>query len=162
MSCYTSLRFVDCTRFLMATERGSALASFCLTVTITILLLIAPDVMAASKRRPDCASVTPARTQEICQAMAASFTWQWSGHAIIAPGYKPDLQTIGKAYCRAKITQADAPALEKLRQSMDWRLQSAAEQLQKILSAQEGTSQEPENSVFNPKSPHYVLRGGCG
>lgn len=132
-----------------------------LLVLLITALLLSPDVMAAGKRRPDCAGVQPERAREICVAMAASFTWQWTGHASIAPSYKPDLQTIGQAYCRAKLTPADAPALKQLQQSSDWRLESAAGWLLNILDAEEGKSAEPENSVFNPASPHYVLRQGC-
>lgn len=139
----------------------SARTSLCLSLATTTLLL-SPDAMAAGKRRPDCAGVQPARAREICLALAASFTWQWTGHASIAPGYKPDLKTIGQAYCGAKITRADAQALEQLRQSRDWRLESATDWLLKILDAQAGKSSEPENSVFNPESTHYVLREGCG
>ncbi len=131
------------------------------TMFITFLVLLAPDALAASKGRPDCAGVQPARTREICGAIAASLTWQWMGHAIVAPAYKPDFKTIGQAYCRAKITRADAPALEQLQKSTDWRLESAAEWLLKILDAQEGKSSEPENSVFNPANAAYVLRQGC-
>lgn len=128
---------------------------------IIVILLLAPDGWAASKRRPDCAGVQPARTREICAAIAASLTWQWLGHAIVAPGYKPDFKTIGQAYCQAKITRADTPALEQLRKSTDWRLESAAGWLLNMLDAQAGKSSEPENSVFNPANPAYVLRQGC-
>lgn len=132
----------------------------CLLLTAALLLL-APEAGAANKRRPDCAGVQPERTRAICTAIAASFTWQWMGHAIVAPGYKPDLQTIGKAFCRAKIARADQPALEQLRKSTDWRLESAAGWLLNMLDAQEGKSGEPENSVFNPANQAYVLRQGC-
>lgn len=130
-------------------------------IFIAALLLFALEAEAASKLRPDCSGMTPVRTREICEAMAASFTWQWTGHSTLAPGYKPDLKTISKAYCRANIKRADVPALGLLRQSTDWRLESAAEWLLKILDAQEGMSSEPENSVFNPKSKSYVMRQGC-
>jgi len=56
-----------------------------------------------TRRNIGCAEVPPGRSRQICEAVAKSLTWQWMGHAIIAPGYKPSFESILKVYCQEKI-----------------------------------------------------------
>ena len=115
-----------------------------------------------------CAEIAPARQRQICEAIAASLTWQWMGHAIIAPGYKPSFEGSRKAYCELKIGKDDMEALQRLRQYdpkrkwlPDWRLESAADTLLRIVANLDGKGDEPETSIFNPQNPEYILKKGC-
>jgi hypothetical protein len=115
-----------------------------------------------------CAEVPSGRARQICEAIAASLTWQWMGHAIVAPGYKPNVDGVLRVFCDLKIGRADTEALKGLtnydptqRWLPDWRLQSMAEMLLRIISGLTGTGDEPENSIFNPKNPNFVLKHGC-
>jgi hypothetical protein len=40
----------------------------------------------------------------------------------------------------------------------DWRLESGADILLRIVANRDGTGNEPKNSIFNPKSPDYLLQ----
>lgn len=109
-----------------------------------------------------CSNVAPGREQEICRSISDSMQWTWFGHAIISPGWRPTFDSIRDVYCRRQVTTADLPVLESLRQGMpDWRRESAAENLQRILKNLDGSADEPENSIFHPKNPSYILRNGC-
>jgi hypothetical protein len=54
------------------------------------------------------------------------------------------------------------PALEHLKQGSDWRLQDGADGLIRLIGSANGRPAEPENSIFNPANPQYILKGGCG
>ena len=115
-----------------------------------------------------CAEIAAARPRQICEAIAASLTWQWMGHAIIAPGYKPDFEGARKVYCELKIGKGDMEALQRLKQydpklkwRPDWRLESGADMLLRIVANLDGRGDEPENSIFNPRNPGYILKKGC-
>jgi hypothetical protein len=61
------------------------------------------------------------------------------------------------------VSEADVPTLKDLRsKATDWRLESSTEELQSIIENADGKGTEPENSIFNPKNPEYILKGGCG
>jgi len=90
------------------------------------------------------------------------------GHAIVAPGYKPSFEGAREVYCRLKIGKDDMEALQRLKQYdpklkwlPDWRLESGADMLLRIVANLDGTGGEPENSVFNPKNAEYILKNGC-
>ena len=94
--------------------------------------------------------------------------WQWMGHATIAPGYKPSFEGARKVYCELKIGKDDIAALQRLKQYdpkqkwvPDWRLESGADMLLRILANLDGKADEPENSIFNPKNSGYILKNGC-
>ena len=115
-----------------------------------------------------CAEITPARSRQICEAIAVSLTWQWMGHAIVAPGYKPSFEGARKVYCDLKIGKDDVEALQRLKKydpkrkwSPDWRLESGTDMLLRIVANLDGQGDEPESSIFNPKNPEYVLGRGC-
>ena len=62
---------------------------------------------------------------------------------------------------RARVL-ADLPVLQDLRQTCsDWRMESCADDLIRILKNRDGTGDEPEQSMFNPKNAAYILKRGC-
>lgn len=107
------------------------------------------------------------RAAEICIAIGRHLSWQWMGHAVPAPGFKPSFTGLRKTYCQARISKDDLPVLNELRSYVppgkkpDWRLESAASMLITLIENQDGQGSEPRNSVFNPLNPDYVLKGGC-
>jgi hypothetical protein len=114
-----------------------------------------------------CGDVPSDRARQICAAIAASLTWQWMGHAIVAPGYKPNFDGALRVFCDLKIGEADTETLKDLttydptrRWLPDWRLQSMAEMLLRIISDLAGTGDDSGSSIFNPKNPNYVLKHG--
>jgi len=142
-------------------------------VAALLFALLLPDMAQAKEhslrsRDLGCAEITPARSRQICNAIAASQTWQWMGHATIAPGYKPSLEGARKVYCELKIGKDDIEALQRLKQYdpklkrvPDWRLESGADMLLRIVTNLDGKGDEPENSIFNPKNSQYILRKRC-
>jgi hypothetical protein len=87
--------------------------------------------------------------------------WTWMGHAIIAPGWRVTWSALRQVYCRERIAAADLPALEYLKQASDWRLQEGADGLIRIIRNASGQATDPENSIFNPANPQYILMGDC-
>ena len=77
-------------------------------------------------------------------------------------GLALDLAGIRRVYCGQNIAAADIPALETLARAADWRLETGAANLLRLVAASGGKSDEPETSIFNPQNPDYLLRGGCG
>ena len=123
---------------------------------------------SAYSRDIGCAEVAAGRSRQICERIAASLTWQWMGHATIAPGYKPSFEGIRKVYCELKIGKDDVEALQgltkydpKRRWLPDWRLESGADMLLRIVANLNGSGDDPENSIFNPRNSAYILRNGC-
>lgn len=102
------------------------------------------------------------RGRQICEAISQSLTWQWMGHAVIAPGYKPDSGSLANVHCRLKIGKDDLDALQRLTQSHDWRLQVGAEMLLRMATDGDGKTGEPENSMSDPASAGSGLGKGCG
>jgi hypothetical protein len=126
------------------------------------LLAVWPKNYMAS-REIGCDRAAPGRSQEICRALSSSMRWTWMGHAIVSPGWRPTWRGIAQTWCSAHITDAVLPLLEGLRHaSSDWRLESAAEDLIRIFKNRDGSGDEPENSIFNPRNPAYILKDGCG
>jgi hypothetical protein len=103
-----------------------------------------------------CAEVAAGRSRQICERIAASLTWQWMGHATIAPGYKPSFEGIRKVYCEMKVGKDDVETLQglttynpKRKWLPDWRLESGAGMLLRIVVNRNGNGNEPENSTRN-------------
>jgi hypothetical protein len=144
----------------MTRARTFAIVSVIVVVCfILVFLLLMPDGRMAS-RDIGCAKVPPGRANHICNALSASMHWTWLGHAIISPGWRLNWSDIRQVYCDEKITDADLTILETLKRGADWRLQNGADSLIRIVSGRnEGA--EPENSVFNPNNPYYILKNGC-
>jgi hypothetical protein len=95
-----------------------------------------------------CAHFAPGRAGTICGALAESMTWM--GHAMIAPGWRVTWNALRQVYCREGISPVDLPALEYLKQGSDGRLENGAD----------GRAAEPENSIFSPANPQYILKHG--
>jgi hypothetical protein len=137
-------------------------------ILVPVLLLLAPAAAFCwpsgymLSRDIGCARADTARGSEICKAISESMRWTWAGHAIISPGWRPTWAGLRDVYCGRGIGEADLAALEGLRaRALDWRLESATGNLVTLLKNHDGSGGEPENSVFHPKNPHYVLKGGC-
>jgi hypothetical protein len=109
-----------------------------------------------------CTKAPTNRGREICNAISASMEWTWMGHAIVSPGWRTTRPGIAKVYCREHITATDLPVLASFKGGLDdWRLESGAEELTYLVNNADGKGDAPENSIFNPKNPSYVLKGGC-
>jgi hypothetical protein len=77
------------------------------------------------------------------------------GHAIVSPGWRLTWRGLAHVWCTLQITGADMPVLQDLRQtSSHWRLEEGADDLMRILKNRGGTGDEPENSMFNRRTPH--------
>jgi len=129
-----------------------------------LFVFLLPDVSQAKDyslhgRDIGCAEVAPGRLRQICEAISASLTWQWMGHAVIAPGYKPSFKGIRNVYCALKIGKDDVKDLQELKQYdparrwlPDWRLESGADMLLRIVTNLDGTDDGSVSSIFNPKT----------
>jgi hypothetical protein len=145
----------------------------CLCAAVLLLASPLPEMSYAKDysaygRDIGCAEIGAGRPRQICEKIAASLTWQWMGHATIAPGYKPSFEGIRKVYCELKIGKDDVETLQgltkydpKRRWLPDWRLESGADMLLRIVANLNGNGDEPENSIFNPKNSAYILKNGC-
>jgi len=135
--------------------------------------LLLPDVSQAKDyslhgRDIGCAEVAAVRSRQICEAISASLTWQWMGHATVAPGYKPSFNGIRNVYCMLKIAKDDVKNLQKLKKYdptrrwlPDWRLESGADMLLRIVANLDSTDDGSVSSIFNPKNSGYILKNGC-
>ncbi len=154
-------------------DRTTSLAVGSLGLAALVVVSLLPEASRAADypltgRDIGCAEVTVGRPRQICEGIAASLTWQWMGHAIIAPGYKPSFEGIRNVYCQQKIGKNDLRDLQllknydpKRRWRPDWRLESGADMLMRIVSNLDGAGNEPITSIFNPQSPDYLLKGKC-
>jgi hypothetical protein len=129
-------------------------------ITTLVLVIFWPDKGMIS-RDIGCANAAPGRGKEICQALSDSMEWTWKGHAIVSPGWRVTWNTLRRVYCREKISAADVTVLETLKMGSDWRLHDGADELIRLAGSSSGLANEPENSIFNPANPHYLLKEGC-
>jgi hypothetical protein len=129
-------------------------------VVAVALAMVWPNKKMIS-RDIGCENVAPGRARTICQALSESMEWTWTGHAIISPGWRVSWNALDEVYCRERINAADLPALENLKQGSDWRLQDGADGLIRLIGSASGRAAEPENSIFNPANPQYILKGRC-
>jgi hypothetical protein len=134
-----------------------AIRSMVVAIAILIALLIVWPDQKMRSRDIGCAKVSPGRGKELCQSLSESMEWTWMGHAIISPGWRVTWNTLRRVYCRDKTSASDLPVLESLKMGSDWRLDDAADDLIRLV----GGRAEPENSIFNPANPQYILIGGC-
>ncbi len=129
-------------------------------VMVVVLLMAWPDRRMIS-RDIGCVNVAPERARTICRGLSESMEWTWMGHAIISPGWRVTWSALHQVYCRERVNPTDLPALEHLKQGSDWRLQDGADGLIRIVRSTSKEAHEPENSIFNPANPQYILKGGC-
>jgi hypothetical protein len=145
----------------------------CFAALLSLSLFLLPDASQAKEysvysRDIGCAEVAQGRPHEICEAISTSLTWQWMGHAIMAPGYKPSFKGIRNVYCTLKIGKEDVKTLKDLKQYdprrkwlPDWRLESGADMLLRIIAGLDNMDEEAASSIFNPKNSSYILKNGC-
>jgi len=109
-----------------------------------------------------CAAVANARAQVICRRLGQEMQWTWMGHAIVAPGWRVTFASVRRTYCAEHVGPPDIPALEVLRKgARDWRAESGADFLLRLVRSVDGSGQESEVSIFNPANPSYILKDGC-
>ena len=154
-------------------------------ISAAMLLLVVTACADAGRLSRDlgCDALRNEREQQICRRIEGEMEWTWTGHAIIAPGWRPGIATARRVYCDLPIMPTGAQALARITQQAggrsDWRLPSAAQSLLRLLGAaaiaelkRSGGEFESviaqiemdisaETSIFNPDHPGYVLRGGC-
>ncbi len=162
---------------------SSPLALRVISAAWLLLALTACTDAARLSRDLGCDTLPNEREQQICRRIEGELEWTWTGHAIIAPGWRPGFATARRVYCDLPIGPTDAQSLARMtRQAggrMDWRLPSAAHSLLRLLGpvavtelkrsggefesviAQIEIDISAETSIFNPDHPGYVLRGGC-
>jgi hypothetical protein len=129
-------------------------------VIVLALVMVWPDKRMIS-RDIGCAVVSSERGTEICQSLSDSMEWTWMGHAIISPGWRVTWSALRRVYCREKISALDLSALETMKRGSDWRLQDGADDLIRLARSGSGPPYEPENSIFNPENPQYILKNRC-
>lgn len=118
-----------------------------------------------------CSEIFDVRGKEICEAVSGNLEWRWTGHAVIAPGWKFDFGGLKKVYCEAKISKDDLPLLMKMCTDYDGgrvctnpsdpRLSMALEWLKSLIIARDGGDDFTKGTVFEPDSSSYVLKDGC-
>lgn len=109
-----------------------------------------------------CIAIPDARAQSICRRLQHEMQWSWLGHAIIAPGWRVSFESVRRTYCAEHIGQQDIAALEVLRRATkDWRAESGAESLLRLLRNKDGAGDEDAASIFNPSNPSFLLKDGC-
>ena len=109
-----------------------------------------------------CAAVPDIRGRIICRRLQREMQWTWTGHAIISPGWRVTFQSVIRTYCGEKMGSKDVKSLEALRHSSeDWRTESGADFLLRLVRSVDGSAHEDEGSIFNTHNPSYILKGGC-
>ena len=142
-------------------RRPIAISVLLAAIVVAVVLLMAWPDKGMTSQDIGCANVTPERPKAVCQALSESMEWTWMGHAIISPGWRVTWNSLRQVYCRERINATDLPALEYLKRGSDWRLQDGADGLTRLIGSASGQAHEPQNSIFNPANPQYILKGGC-
>src|SRR5258708_3957202 len=142
-------------------RRRIAFPVIVLAIVIAVVLVMSwPDKKMIS-RDIGCANVTPGRGNQICRALSDSMEWTWMGHATISPGWRVTWNALRRVYCYEKINAADLPALQTIKKGSDWRLQDGADGLVRLIDSSGGPGNQPQNTLFNPTNPQYLLKDGC-
>lgn len=122
----------------------------------------APAQKSMYLRDLNCPAVTDARAGVICRGLQREMEWTWFGHAIVSPGWRVTFGTVVRTYCGEQIGSADIAPLERLRRSSgDWRAESGADFLLRLVRTMDGSAHEEANSIFNRRNPSFILKGGC-
>jgi hypothetical protein len=132
-------------------------------------------------RNLHCDEFELARTKTICHAIEREMKWEWFGHAVISPGWRPTFKGAAHVFCTLSIDTGDIPAIIPMTgwsygkgRPPDWRLESGSKWLIFLLGkrAEEYLpSAEMKNelelaisspvSIWNPSNSEYPLRKGC-
>ena len=113
-------------------------------------------------RNLDCGKQIDTRVHAICSSIESHLEYTCCGHAIIHPEFRPTWTTVAAVWCEQRIGPEDAQTLRALSSASDWRLAQAAEDLFRLLTGRDryGVA-EPENNIFHPANPSYLLKNGC-
>jgi hypothetical protein len=129
----------------------------------------------------NCDGFELARTRTICHALEREMKWEWFGHAVISPGWRPTFKGVTHVFCTLPIDVTDIPAIipmtgwsPKGGKIMDWRLENGSQWLifllgkraLKYLPSDEMRKELEQaisntTSIWNPSNPEYPLRNGC-
>lgn len=102
------------------------------------------------------------RAHVICAETEAALEWTWFGHALLSPRWRVTWPAVRTAWCAADITPKDRQVIEYiLNNAKDMRLQGAASSYLSLIDNLDGKGEEPENSLYHPKNPQYLLREKC-
>jgi hypothetical protein len=152
---------------------GAACAPLGVAALLSLFVFLLPNASQAKNyslygRDIGCAEVVQGRPRRICEAISTSLSWQWMGHAVMAPGYKPSFKSIRNVYCKLKVGKEDVKTLQDLKQYdprrrwlPDWRLESGADMLLRIIASLDNKNEEAAGSIFDPKNSNYILKNGC-
>ena len=58
-----------------------------------------------------CENQSSTRSKEVCTALQGALEWRWTGHAIISPSYRMEIERVREIYCSLPIAGADTPIL---------------------------------------------------
>ena len=120
-----------------------------------------PGQTNITSRDLGCAAVSDIRAGVICRRLQREMQWTWTGHTNISPGWRVTLQSVVRTYCGEKVGSNDVRSLEALRHSStDWRIESGADFLLRLVRSVHGSAREDVNSIFNAHIP-YILKNGC-
>ena len=104
----------------------------------------------------------PGRAQEICRRLEREMQWTWTGHAVISPGWRITFEGAARTYCAERVGPEDIEALQKLRRTTkDWRAESGADFLIRLVESKNGSGGENITSIFNAANPSFILKEGC-
>jgi hypothetical protein len=136
------------------------LISIVAILTISVVVGLLPDKSLG--RDLQCTAISDERARIICQRLESNLHWTWMGHAIISPGWRVTFETVRITYCAENIGPDDIPALVILKQSAeDWRAESGADLLVRLVHGSNGAGHEDSSSIFNPENPSFILSYGC-
>lgn len=121
-----------------------------------------PGQTNITSRDLGCVAVSGIRAGVICRRLQREMQLTWTGHAIISPGCRVTFQRVVRTYCGEKVGSKDVRSLEASRQSStDWRIESGADFLLRLVPRVDGSAREDVNSIFNACNPSYILKNGC-
>jgi hypothetical protein len=121
-----------------------------------------PGQTNMTSRDLGCAAVSDIRASVICRRLQREMQWTWTGHAIISPGWRVTFRSVVRTYCGEKVGSKDVKSLEALRRSStDWRTESGADFLLRLVRNLDGSAHEDAGSIFNAHNPSYILKDGC-
>jgi hypothetical protein len=79
---------------------------------LTILTVASPGrADSLYSRNLSCTRLAAPRERQICQSLEREMEWTWTGHAIIAPGFRVTFETVKRVYCALSVSAVDTPAL---------------------------------------------------
>jgi hypothetical protein len=153
----------------------------CFLVLLFLLPLQARAEVSMYSRNLHCDEFELVRTRTICHALEREMKWEWFGHAIISPGWRPTFKGAAHVFCALSVDVTDIPAIIPMtgwsrgeKKLPDWRLESGSQWLifllgkraAEYLPSAEARKELELNisspaSIWNPSNSEYPLRNGC-